>query len=291
MVFQLLANALIDAGIYSLFALGLAVTYRVTRAIDFLQAALFTCAAYLTYDFSSALGCGAFPAATLSIMLVAILGISAARFVYQPLRAPRGSGLTLFLASLGAYVVLQNAILIKYGDQILALRAAPASAYDVFGATVTDAQVAILVTSVVLLTALWALTTRTRLGRWGRAIADNLELARIVGLPTDRILLAFYGVAAALAAVAGILSSLETNIHPSIGVNAIMVAIVVVIAGGGTSTSGMVLASVLLSFAQQLTAWTLGSYWQHPVAFAILLVILIFRPEGFFGKRIKKAGV
>jgi branched-chain amino acid transport system permease protein len=108
---------------------------------------------------------------------------------------------------------------------------------------------------------------------------------------TDRVVLATFAIGSGLAATAGILVALDVNMRPTMGLNALMLAIVAVIIGGVGSIGGIVLGSLLLALVQQLAVWQLGSQWQDAVAFAILLVFLLARPQGFFGKPLRKVAI
>ena len=122
-----------------------------------------------------------------------------------------------------------------------------------------------------------------------RAVANNPELARISGIESDRVILSTFALGSALAGIAGILVALDVDMTPTMGMNALMMGVVAVIVGGVGSIPGVALAALLLGMAQHLGVWYISSQWQDAIAFVILLTFLLFRPEGFMGKRVKTA--
>jgi branched-chain amino acid transport system permease protein len=160
---------------------------------------------------------------------------------------------------------------------------------NVLGAKITTYQLIIIAVSVILIAALWWVMKKTRLGKSMRAVANDPELATVSGIDTDRVILWAFGVGSGLAAVAGLLVALDVGMTPTMGLNALMLAVVAVIIGGVGSITGMAMGAFLLAAAQQFAAWQFGSQWQDALAFAILLVFLLIRPQGFLGRKPKKA--
>jgi len=124
-----------------------------------------------------------------------------------------------------------------------------------------------------------------------RAVANNPELARISGIESDRVILSTFALGSALAGIAGILVALDVDMTPTMGMNALMMGMVAVIIGGVGSIPGIALGSLLLGIAQHLGAWFISSQWQAAIAFVVLLIFLLFRPQGFLGKKIKKVSI
>ena len=161
----------------------------------------------------------------------------------------------------------------------------------VLGARVTPTQVVIVTVSLGLTAGLTAFLRITKLGRAIRAVANSPELSDISGIDRDATILKAFAIGSGLAGIAGILGAFDTDITPTMGLNALMMGVVVVIVGGIDSIPGIALGALLLGFAQHIGIWIIGPQWLDAIAFAILLVFLILRPQGFFGKRIKKATI
>ena len=124
-----------------------------------------------------------------------------------------------------------------------------------------------------------------------RAVADDLELARVSGIDSDRIILWTFAISSALAGIAGILVAFDTDMTPTMGLNVLLMGVVAVIIGGSGSIPGVALGALFLGLAQHLGVWGISSQWQDAIAFIILLAFLLVRPEGVLGKRVTKATV
>jgi len=227
---------------------------------------------------------------TLAVLFSTVLGCLIEGFVYRPLTRKVASPLVLLLASLGVYIVLQNLISITFGDDTKSIRVGPiVEGLNVFGSKITLIQILIVCVSVISVSAVALLLRKTKIGKAMRATASNPELAKVSGIDTDRIILWSFALGSALAGVAGILMALDVDMIPTMGMNALMMGIVAVLIGGVGSIAGVALGALLLGMAQHLGVLYISSQWQDAIAFVILLAFLLFKPEGFMGKKIRKA--
>jgi branched-chain amino acid transport system permease protein len=124
-----------------------------------------------------------------------------------------------------------------------------------------------------------------------RAVASDSELAKLSGIKSDRIILISFAIGSALAGIAGILVALDVDMTPTMGMNMLLMGVVAMIIGGVGSIRGIVLGSLLLATAQNLAVWYISSQWMDASAFVLLLIFLLFKPEGFMGKKIRRAEV
>lgn len=213
-----------------------------------------------------------------------MVGVAVDRIVYRPLRRQKAANLVFLLASFGVFIFIQNLLQLIYGAQILTLRTGPVvEGHHVLGAVITDIQILILVTSGVLLAALWIFIQRTRLGKAMRAVADDPVAASVVGINPEKIIMAAFAIGSTLAGAAGILISLETNIQPTMGFNAILKGIIAAIIGGIGSIPGAVAGGLFLGLAENLGIWKIQAGWKDSIAFAILIIFLLLRPGGIMG--------
>ncbi len=289
---QLTLNVLVAASTLALMAVGFGLIFSTTRFFHFAHAVVYTGAAYLTYCGSVQLGLPLVIAVLLGVAGGVCLGGLMEVGLYRPMRGRSASALTLLIASLGTYVVLQNLVSMTWGDDVRMLQSSTVrEGIEILGGRITPTSVLAIAVCVALLAVVTLVLRRTGLGRAMRAVADDAELARIRGIRADRVILATFAIGSALAAVAGILVALDVNMRPTMGMSALMLAIVAVIIGGVSSIGGIALGSLFLAAAQQVAIWQLGSQWQDAVAFAILLVFLLARPQGLFGKPLRKVAV
>ena len=292
MINQLILNGIIAGSVYILVAVGFAVIYRTVRFFHFAHGVVFTAGAYFTYLFKAWLGWPVIVAIPVSIGLCAVLGMMMEIFVYRPLRHKESSALILLLASLGIYIVLQNIISMIFGDDTKTIRSGIVKeGINLLGARITPVQITIICVSLLLVLACFLFLKYTKIGRSMRAVANNPELARVTGINSDSVVFWTFAIGSALAGIAGILVALDVDMTPTMGMNALMMGVAAMIIGGVESIPGVALGALLLGMAQHLGVWKISSQWQDAIAFAILLVFLLFRPQGFLGKRVKKVTI
>lgn len=153
------------------------------------------------------------------------------------------------------------------------------------GAVITDIQILILVVSCLLSVVLFFLINKTKMGKAIRAVADDPIGASVSGIYPEKVILYAFGIGSALAGMAGVLISLETNIEPTMGFNAILKGIIASIIGGIGSIPGAVVGGFFLGVVENLGIWKIQAGWKDTIAFAVLIVFLLLRPEGILGKK------
>ena len=295
MIQQLILNGIIAGSIYALVALGFTVIYRTVKFFHFAHGIVYTAGAYLAYSIVGSLGVrelgscgvGSWVVAILAgIIGAGVLGILIDRLVYLPLRKTKAPNLVFLIASFGVFIFIQNLIQLLYGAQILTLRTGPVKeGHQFLGAVITDIQILILVVSLGVLGVLWLFVQKTKLGKAMRAVSDDPISASVVGINPEKTIFASFAIGSALAGIAGILISLETNIEPTMGFNAILKGIIASIIGGIGSIPGAMLGGFFLGIVENLGIWKIQAGWKDAIAFVVLLIFLLFRPEGILGAR------
>jgi len=290
MLTQIIVNVIVASAIYSLVGLGFALIFSIARFFHFAHGVIFTAGAYLTFFFNGWFCLPLFLAIPLAITLTTLLGGLMELSVYRPLRRKGASSLVFLLASLGIYIVFQNTISLIFGDDTKTIRSGVVEeGINILGARITPIQMFIVCVSTVLVILLAVLLKRTKIGKAMRAVANDPELAIVSGIESNWILLVTFAIGSTLAGSAGILMALDIDMTPTMGMNALMIGVVSVIIGGVGSIIGIALGALLLATAQNLGAWKISSQWQNAIAFAILLAFLLFRPQGFLGRKVRKA--
>ncbi len=296
MFLQIFLNSLISASIYSLIALGFVLIYRTVRFFHLAHGGVYTAGVYATYSIFMLLQKTEGDFTILNLVIATIMGMTVAgivgvlidRIVYYPLRKRFASDLILLLASFGVFVFIQNLIQIIYGAQILTMRTWPVKeGHHIFGAVITNVQIAIIITSIVVMAVLWLFVQKTKFGKAIRAVSDDPIGASVVGINPEKVITIVFLIGSALSGLAGTLISLETNIEPSMGFNAILKGIIAAIIGGFGSFPGAALGAFLLGFAENFGIWKIQAGWKDTIAFGILILFLLFRPQGILGTQIK----
>ncbi len=157
--------------------------------------------------------------------------------------------------------------------------------YQIFSAVITPIQILILSVSIILFAVLWLIVDKTKIGKAIRAVADDPIGAGVSGIYSEKVILYAFGIGSALAGMAGVLISLETNIEPTMGMNAILKGIIASIIGGAGSIPGAVLGGLFLGLVENIGIWKIQAGWKDTIAFAVLIVFLLIRPQGILGKR------
>ncbi|MDL1876339.1 branched-chain amino acid ABC transporter permease [Cytophagia bacterium CHB2] len=292
MISQILANGLIAGSVYALVALGFSVIYSTVRFFHFAHGVVYTAGAYFTFLYFILFKLPFAVAVALAILSAALLGVAIEFLVYKPIKRQRASGTILLIASLGVSIILQNLISLFFGDDTKTIRTGEVrEGLNVLGARITPVQIAIILTSLVLFAFTFIILKRSKIGKALRAVANDPELAVAMGLNKDRIIYFTYFVGSALAAIAAILISLDIDMTPLMGFQAMLYGVVAVVIGGLGNILGAYLGGLLLGLAQHLGVWYISSQWQDAIAFVILILFLLFRPQGFFWKKIRKAEV
>lgn len=289
---QHISNIILMTSIFMLMGMGFALIFLVARFFHFAHAVIFTSGAYFTFLFLEVVEIPLWFSFVLGVILSAVLCCAVEITIYLPLKKKGSNQLVLLLASLGVYIVLQNIISIVFGDVTKSIRKVVAQeGINVFGARITPIQIATICVSSGLVISLSIFLKKTKIGSVMRAVANDPELSSISGINPNHIILGAFAIGSALAGLAGILVALDVDMTPTMGMNALMMGIVAMIIGGVNSISGIALGALLLAMAQYLGAWYIGSQWQNAIAFVILVLFLLFKPEGFFGKKNKTSTV
>lgn len=292
---QQLINGLAVGGIYALVALGYTMVYGVLKLINFAHGDLFTIGAYLGFTLlvSFGLGQGLSPLVTMGLLvlivlaLVAVLGVALERVAYRPLR--KANRLAAVVSALGASIVLQNAVMLIYGARVYvypeSLR--PSLSLELFGMPVPIMRIIVIVTSLVLMLALYTFINRTRMGTAIRAVAIDQGAARLMGINVDRVISLVFFLGAGLGGVAGVMvgmyyGQVDFMMGWSYGLKAFTAAIL----GGIGNIPGAMLGGLLLGVIEALGASYLAMAWKDAIAFMVLILILIIRPTGLLGERV-----
>ncbi|KKC51068.1 branched-chain amino acid ABC transporter permease [Porphyromonas gulae] len=286
------SNTLHTLSQYLLIAFSFKVLYQGIRFFHIAHAVSLTLAAYMVYTASVLWGVSLWLAVPLAIAVVVLLMLGINQWVYRPLKRHGLESWQMMIASLGLYVVLQNVISMIWGDSTLSFRTWEIKVgHEFMGAYITDVQIITIVSSVILLLLSHLFMQRTSIGRQIKAVASNPELSRVLGISETKAIAWSVGIGTGLAACAGILIAADINMTPTMGFNWLLYGVVAMIIGGMGRMRYLLLGSLLLATAQHLSAYYIDSKWMNATAYVILIIFLYFRPYGFSGKQLKKAGI
>jgi branched-chain amino acid transport system permease protein len=279
---QLLVNGIIAGSIYALFAVGLTLVYGVFRFINFAHGELIAWGAYLALLFTrSPFYWPIYLAVLPALTITALLGLAQDRFVFEPLR--HGNRITLLIASIGLSYFLRNTIRLFWGSDLQTYGLMLTRGIGFAGLSITAAQITMVAAAVLFLAALYVLLTHTLLGKCLRAVADNMVLAEIMGVALKKVRLTVWILASLFAAVGGILLAADTNLEPMMGLTNLIKAFAAVLLGGAGNVWGALLGGLIIGIAENFSVAFISPGYKDFIAFALIILMLLFRPRGFFG--------
>jgi branched-chain amino acid transport system permease protein len=282
---QLVANGIVTGGVYGLVALGLSLIFGVLGVINFAHGEFYMIGAFVTHALTVSVGLDYFVALMLAAVGGAVVGVTAERLSVRPLKDRHM--FTVVLSTLGLSILLQNGALLTVGPDPREIELAWGSRPIIIGGVViTYLRAAVLVTGAALIGILTWFIRRTVWGMAMRAVATNRAAAALMGIHVDRIYALTFAIGAALAGVAGGLLGAMFTIEPSMGEWAVVKAFSVVIMGGMGNVPGAVLGGIILGVAESLGAGFLpgGTSYKDGIGYAILILVLLCRPQGLFGR-------
>ena len=277
-LFQSILNGILAGCIYALFAMGLTLIYGVLNFVNFAHGELIMWGAYFLYflmgkPFRLPLPIALIPA----LLLTIILGIGMDRFVFKPLRT--ANRLTLLIAALGLSFLLRNGAQLLWGAEIRTYGFEIKRGLRILGISITLNQVAIILTSIFCIVFVYLLFHRSRLGKSMRAVSDNLELARVVGIDSKHTIRFAWVIASVLAGVGGILLALDTNLQPGMGLINLVKAFAATLLGGVGNIWGALLGGIIIGLAENLGVLVISPGYKDAIAFGIMVLLLLIRPS------------
>jgi len=285
---QLVVNGIIAGSEYALLAIGLTLIFGILRLIHFAHGEVAMVGAYTAFVASVWLGLPLWIGFIVATVVGAGLGLVVNRVAFKPLR--KQHMLMPLIAAIAVSILLQNMIALIFGNEIKTYALGPVEkGMEMFGFIITKTQVLIVFVAIALMLITWLFIKKTKIGQEVRAVADNRHLAESLGIDSERVINVTFAFGSALAAAGGVLIAMETNLEPMMGLMPNIKAFAAVIVGGVGSVPGAILGSYFIGLAENIGIWYLPSGYKDAIAFFILLVFLLIRPQGIFGR--KKEGI
>jgi len=271
---------------YALVAIGYNMVFGVLELVNFSHSSVFMFGAYIA---ATVLGkqFGAPAAFLIAIVGCALFGIGIDRFALMPMRKKGASKISFLICTLGLSTFLQNVIFLFFGSESIVYRNVfPHGHIRIGGALISYLQIIVLLTTLVLMVFVLLFVQKTKLGASMRAVAQNSVAARLMGINVDNVITFTFAMGSALAAVAGILigmcyGSVDLQIGFSVGMKTFAAAII----GGVGVIHGSVAGGLIIGVAESLFAGYVSSGYKDIVAFVLLILVLMVRPSGLFGKK------
>jgi len=289
---QQLINALVVGSFYSLIALGYSMVYGVVGLLNFAHGDLFMLGSFIGFSVLAILTghtglLGIALALVISMLFVGVIGLGIERVAYRPM-LKSSNRLNVLITAVGMSLVLENVVLLTYGPSFRVYPVQlPQTGLHLFGITIQYAQIGIIVVSLVLMLLLQSFVFNTMYGKAMRSIAIDSTATSIMGVSVNRMISLTFFIGTSLAAAAGVMEGAyygEINFLMGfiIGLKAFTAAVI----GGIGSIRGAMLGGLALGIVETLGTVYVGSEWKDVFSFAILILVLVFKPTGLLGQAV-----
>jgi branched-chain amino acid transport system permease protein len=270
--------------IYILLATGLNLIFGVMKLVNFAHGELVMIGAYIGFTIITALGVNSYVALLLTLPLVALIGIGVERLVFRKVLG--ADKLNEIFASLGLILIFDNVAVLLWGDKSKRLT----SPFENESLQIAETSIRVdwiiaIALVIVILIALVFLIKKTKIGMAMRATSQKSKASMLMGINIEHIYIITFALGAALAGAAGVLYGIIFPFNPYIGALPTIKAFAIIILGGLGSIPGAIVGGLLYGIAEQVAVITLGSIFRDAVAFSVLIIVLVLRPEGLFGEK------
>ena len=287
MLLQQIINGLALGMVYALVAVGFSLVFGILRLVNFSHSAVYAFGAHLTLLFIG-LAFGPVPAVLMAVLITGVLGVVIDKVALAPLRKKQSIPIAGLITTIGISYVIQNVLTIVWGS---GRRSFPQlftfSSFELFGVMITAAQLLMFVISLVLMVVLTWLIGYTKIGLAMRSLEQNPKAAALMGIPVNRVITFTFFLAGATAAIAGALvSGLYHIIYPTMGAAIGIKAFSATVLGGVGSLPGAFVGGIVVGLSEAMAVTFLGAAYRDVISFVILILVLIIRPAGLFGRKI-----
>ncbi|TPJ73542.1 branched-chain amino acid ABC transporter permease [Mesorhizobium sp. B2-7-1] len=282
----ILLGGIVLGALYALMATGLALVWTTLGIFNFAHGTFIALGAYIAWQIASteASGAGLLAGAAVSIIGMFVIGMLVYYLLIKPFERSPDIVVKSVITTLAGATILENVINLVWGPRNKQLSPLLGGDMSILGITISRNEMAVVALAIVILAALGVFLQRAPLGRAMRAVAQNREAAQLMGIDVERLYAIAFGLSAALAALAGILIGSIRFMNPSMGSDPLMKALIVVIFGGIARFTGPIYAAFIVGLLEAVMTYLVGLYWSPTVLFAIMIVVLVAKPEGLFGR-------
>lgn len=282
MLQDILVTGLVNGGVYALLAIGFSLIFGVARIVNIAHTAFYMLAAYCFYTLLTRFGVGFSLAGVISIAAVTLLSLICYRLVIEPVREHESA---VLISTIALGLIFQELMLASYGGNFLGVPSTIEGVVRVLGVSIPYQRLLILAVAAAMLAATWFFLYRTRVGLAIRATANDLEVANLMGMNVHRLAMITVAFSVGLAAIAGVVATPVTSIHPFMWLDPLVTMLAIVVLGGLGSLKGSIIGALVIAYVEAITVFTLpeGAHLKGAVALGIMVAVLLVRPEGLFG--------
>lgn len=279
---NILITGLITGSMLALLAIGFSLIFGVARIVNIAHTAFYMVAAYGIYVLTVRFGWNPFLSMLIAIAAVTVLGLLVYKFLIDPIREHEGA---VLIATIALAMVFQEVVMRIFTGDYRTVDFLIVGFFTIGGVKVFYQQLLTFVVVLMMLLAIWFLLMKTRLGLAIRAMAEDREVANLMGMNESRLAMITLGISVALAGFTGAVLAPLTVLNPYMWMEPLIIMMAVVVLGGLGSIKGSFVAAYILGFAEALVVFWIpqGAFLKGSVALSIMILVLLIRPEGLFG--------
>ncbi|MGD9913260.1 MAG: branched-chain amino acid ABC transporter permease [Rhizobiaceae bacterium] len=284
-----LVSGIVLASVYALIASGLSLVWTTLGIFNFAHGALMTLAAYLAWTVSDAAGLDLWLGAGIAVAIAGVVaaGILIERLIIRPFYDQKDLLLITVMSTLAAMIFIEKGTQMIWGARLKQLSPVIPGQVNFLGTNISAQETLIIALSPLLLGALFLFLRNSRIGRGIRAVGQNPNAAKLIGIDVSRLFIITFALSAVLAGVTGILLGSVRMVTPAFGAEPLVKALIIVIFGGLGSLGGTIVAAYLLGLLEAFLIFFIGIYWAPSMIFLLLILILLVRPQGLLGKVVR----
>jgi len=280
-----LVSGLVLGSLYALMASGLSLVWTTLGVFNFAHGALMMIGAFIAWTVSEAVGAGPLVGVLAGALGAGLVGIVIERLVIRPFYANRNMLLVTAMTTLAVTIILERGAQMIWGPRLKQLPRLVDGEINLLGNAISAHEALLLVIAPLILIGLWRFTVSSKVGRSLRAVGQNQESAALIGIDVPTAFALAFGISAALAGLTGALLGSIRFITPAMGTEPLTKAMIVVIFGGLGSLGSTAGAAYLIGFIEAFLVLWLGLYWTPFALFLLMILVLLFRPNGIFGAK------
>jgi neutral amino acid transport system permease protein len=277
-------NGLSLGAVYALGAVGLTLVYGILKLVNFAHGDFLTFGAYMAYLVNVTWGLPLVVAIAFAMATTALLGVFFERVMWGPMRARRAGLLQLLLMSIGLAFVIRALVQYIWSTDVRILDVNATATVDFLGLRIGRTELIVIAIGFAVLIAVGLMLRYSLLGKRMRALADDLDLAETSGIDTSRVILYTWVFAGALAGLAGVLAGAVTSLTPEFGFGLLLPIFAAVVLGGIGDAFGALAGGIVLGVIIEESTLFIDARWKITIGFAALILVLIIRPQGIFGR-------
>lgn len=287
---QQIINGISLGSVYGLLALGYTMVYGIINLINFAHGDVYMLGAYVGFLLTTHLHLGFFPALLISMVVCALLGVIIEKIAYKPIR--NSSRIAALITAISVSLFIEYLTMYFTGPEVRSFpKVLPDKSIKLFnnGVVLNIRDIYIIVTTIVLMMILQYVIHKTKVGKAMRAVSQDSDAAQLMGINVNKTISYTFAIGSALAGAAGVLVGVYYNtINPLMGVGPGLKAFIAAVIGGIGIIPGAMFGGLFLGMTETMVSAYGGSLYKDAVAFAILIIVLLIKPTGLFGKNIKE---